>query len=59
MITAALSILQTDEQQNILSDFYQMYKNRFYAIVYQRLHNPQNSEEATQETFFQNRSKPG
>lgn len=34
MITAALSILQTDEQQNILSDFYQMYKNRFYAIVY-------------------------
>ena len=27
MITAALAVLKTDEQRNIISDFYQMYKN--------------------------------
>ena len=31
MITAALAVLKTDEQRNIISDFYQMYKNRFYG----------------------------
>ena len=40
MITAALAILQTDEQRTIISDFYQKYKNRFYAIAYEHLHNP-------------------
>lgn len=35
MITAALAILQTDEQRNILSDFYQTYKNRFFLLPFQ------------------------
>lgn len=52
MITAALAILQTDEQRTIISDFYQKYKNRFYAIAYEHLHNPQDSEEAIQEAFL-------
>ena len=34
MISAALALLETDEQRNILSEFYQKYKNRFYAIAY-------------------------
>jgi len=52
MITAALAVLKTDEQRNVISDFYQMYKNRFYAIAYEHLHNPQDSEEAIQEAFL-------
>ena len=52
MITAALAILQTDEQRTIISDFYQKNKNRFYAIAYEHLHDPQDSEEAIQETFL-------
>lgn len=52
MITAALAVLKTDEQRNIISDFYQMYKNRFYAIAYEHLHNLQDSEEAIQEAFL-------
>lgn len=52
MITAALAVLKTDEQRNVISDFYQMYKNRFYDIAYEHLHNPQDSEEAIQEAFL-------
>lgn len=52
MITAALAILQTDEQRTIISDFYQKNKNRFYTIAYEHLHDPQDSEEAIQETFL-------
>ena len=52
MITAALAVLQTDEQRIIISDFYQKNKNRFYAIAYEHLHNPQDSEEAIQEAFL-------
>lgn len=52
MITAALAILKTDEQRTIISDFYQKNKNRFYAIAYEHLHDPQDSEEAIQETFL-------
>ena len=52
MITAALAVLQTDEQRTIISDFYQKNKNRFYAIAYEHLHNPQDSEEAIQEAFL-------
>ena len=52
MITAALAILQTDEQRTIISDFYQKNKNRFYAIAYEHLHDPQDSEEAIEETLL-------
>lgn len=33
MISTALALLKTDEQRNVLSEFYQKYKNRFYAIA--------------------------
>ena len=38
MISTALALLKTDEQRNVLSEFYQKYKNRFYAIAYSKLH---------------------
>ena len=46
MINTALAILQTDEQRNTLSDFYQTYKNRFYAIAYSKLHDRNLAEDA-------------
>ena len=49
MINTALAILQTDEQRNTLSDFYQTYKNRFYAIAYSKLHDRNLAEDAVQE----------
>lgn len=52
MISAALAILETAEERNELSDFYEKYKNRFYAIAFERLHNEQDSEDAIQETFL-------
>lgn len=52
MISAALAILETEEERNELSDFYEKYKNRFYAIAFERLHNEQDSEDAIQETFL-------
>lgn len=58
MITAALAILQTDEQRNILSEFYQRYKNRFYSIAYSKLHEQDLAEDAIQETFSRIASKP-
>ncbi len=38
-ISAALSLLETDKQRNILSEFYKENKNRFYAIAFSKLHN--------------------
>ena len=58
MINTALAILQTDEQRNTLSDFYQTYKNRFYAIAYSKLHDRNLAEDAVQEAFSRIASKP-
>lgn len=58
MISAALAILETDEQRNELSVFYEKYKNRFYAIAFEHLHNSQDSEDAVQETFLRIADKP-
>lgn len=58
MITAALAILQTDEQRNILSDFYQTYKNRFFSIAFSKLHDRNLAEDAVQEAFSRIASKP-
>lgn len=52
MITAALAILQTDEQRDILSEFYEENKNRFYMLAYSKLHNSEASEDAVQEAFL-------
>ena len=58
MINTALAILQTDEQRNTLSDFYQTYKNRFCAIAYSKLHDRNLAEDAVQEAFSRIASKP-
>mgnify|MGYP000823090620 FL=1 len=49
MISTALALLKTDEQRNVLSEFYQKYKNRFYAIAYSKLHGKTAAEDAVQE----------
>lgn len=52
MISAALAMLETDEQRQILSEFYEENKNRFYSIAVSKLKNPELAEEAVQETFL-------
>ena len=34
MISSALSMLETEEQRDILSEFYEENKNRFYGMAY-------------------------
>lgn len=58
MISAALALLKTDEQRNVLSEFYQKYKNRFYAIAYSKLHGKAAAEDAVQEAFLRIVDKP-
>lgn len=52
MINAALAILQTDEQRNILSEFYEENKNKFFSLAYAKLQNSEESEDAVQEAFL-------
>ena len=58
MISAALAVLETDEQRNELSEFYEENKNRLFAIASEHLHNQQDSEDAIQETFLRIADKP-
>ena len=46
MISSALAILETEEQRNELSEFYEQYKDRFYAISFSKLHNRESAEDA-------------
>lgn len=52
MISAALAILETDEQRNELAEFYRNNKNRLYSIAFSKLHNRESAEDAVQETFL-------
>lgn len=52
MINAALAVLQTDEQRNILSEFYEENKNKFFSLAYAKLQNSEESEDAVQEAFL-------
>ena len=52
MISAALAILETDEQRNELAEFYKKNKNRLYRIAFSKLHNKESAEDAVQETFL-------
>lgn len=52
MISAALAVLETEEQRNELAEFYKKNKNRLYWIAYSKLHNRESSEDAVQETFL-------
>lgn len=58
MISAALAILETDEQRNELSEIYETNKNRFYAIAFEHLHNKDDVEDAIQETFLRIAKNP-
>lgn len=58
MISGALSILQTDEERNKLSQFYEENKERFYAIAFSKLHNREDAEDAVQEAFLRIADKP-
>lgn len=58
MISAALAVLESEEQRNELSEFYEKNKNRFYAIAYEHLHNKEDAEDAIQETFLRIANKP-
>ena len=58
MISPALEILETEEQRNELSDFYEQYKERFYAVAFSKLHNRASAEDAVQEAFLRIADKP-
>ena len=51
MISSALSMLETEEQRDILSEFYEENKNRFYGMAYSKLQNRVLAEDAVQEAF--------
>lgn len=58
MISAALAILETDEQRNELSVFYEKNKNRFLSIAFKILHSEEEAEDAVQEAFLKIANKP-
>lgn len=52
MISAALAVLENEEQRNELSKFYEENKDRFYAIAFSKLHNHESTEDVLQEAFL-------
>lgn len=52
MISAALAILKTDEERNVLSEIYTNNIKSFYSIAFSKLHNTHDSEDAIQEAFL-------
>lgn len=58
MISAALAILETDEQRSKLAEFYKKNKQRFFAIAFSKLHNREAAEDAVQEAFLRLADKP-
>lgn len=58
MISEALAVLETAEQQNELSEIYERYKNRFYALAFSILQNRNDAEDAVEEAFLRIAKKP-
>lgn len=52
MISAALAILETDEQRNELAEFYKENFEKLYSIAISKLHDQQSAEDALQDTFM-------
>lgn len=52
MILAALSLLETDEQRNELTEFYEENRKRLFGYALKKLHNCESAEDAIQETFL-------
>lgn len=58
MIAAALAVLENEGQREELSEFYEKYKSRFYAIAFEHLHNGEEAEDAVQDAFSAIADKP-
>lgn len=58
MISAVLAVLEGEEQRNVLSEFYEKYKNKFYEIAFKQVHNHEYAEEAVQDAFSVIADKP-
>ena len=58
MISVALAVLETEEQRNLLAEFYEQNKNRLYLIAFSKLHNRQSAEDAVMETLLRIADKP-
>lgn len=52
MISAALAILENDEQRRLMTEFYKQNKNKLYRLAYSKLHSREAAEDAVQETFL-------
>lgn len=58
MISEALAVLETAEQRNELSEIYERYKNRFFALAFSILKNRNDAEDAVEEAFLRIAKKP-
>lgn len=58
MISAALAMLENDDQRNELAEFYTVNKNRLYYIAFSKLHDPAEAEDAVQEAFSRIAARP-
>lgn len=58
MIAAALAILENEGQREELSEFYEKYKSKLYAIAFEHLHNREEAEDAVQNAFLRIADKP-
>lgn len=58
MISAALAVLEDEEQRNEFAEFYERYKSRFFNIALKILDNPENAEDAVQEAFLRIADNP-
>lgn len=52
MISAALAILENEEERNELSQIYESSIQAFYSVAFSKLHNVQDTEDAIQESFL-------
>lgn len=52
MISAALAILETEEERSELSQIYEHNIKIFYSIAFSKLHNQQDTEDAIQDAFL-------
>lgn len=58
MISAALILLETDEQRNKLADFYKKNRHRLYKIAFSKLHSREEAEDAVQDAFLKIADRP-
>ena len=59
MISAALAVLESEEQRNELSEIYENNISNFYNIAFQQLHNKHDAEDTIQEAFLAIAKNPG